>query len=201
MTSDFPRRFINYCAKKTEAEQRAYKWVEEKKPHFVFNSVVPNVNWGTVVRPDKTGFVSASGLLKLLWDGVTAFVDMLPPQWYVDVEDTALLHVAALAEEDVQGERLFAFGGRYTYNEVLAIFRKEYPDRKFVNDIKELGHNGTVDNERSVELLKRLGKKDGFSTLEEVIKKLTPLIVQAEKEGWTGAAGDGRSAEDVVNNF
>ncbi|KAF1962084.1 NAD(P)-binding protein [Byssothecium circinans] len=203
VTPDFPRTFINYCAKKTEAEQRAYKWVEEKKPHFTFNTVLPNVNWGTVVRPDKTGFISSSGFLKLLWDGVTAFVDMFPPQWCVDVEDTALLHIAALTEEDVQGERLFAFAERFTYTEVVDILRKEFPDRKLVDKIEEKAHNGTVDNKRSIELLKRLGKKDGFSTLEEMIKKWTPLIAQAEKEGWANAGGDGRdsTAEEQLKNF
>ncbi|KAF2643713.1 NAD dependent epimerase/dehydratase family protein [Massarina eburnea CBS 473.64] len=194
ITPDFPRSYINYCAKKTEAEQRAYKWVEEKKPHFTFNSVVPNVNLGTVVRPDATGFISASGLLKMLWDGVTAFTDLLAPMWYVDVEDTALLHVAALTEADVQSERLFAFAGKYTYNEILAIFRKECPDRKFVDDIKEVEDGGTVDNKRSIEILKRSGKKEGFSALEEVIKKFIPLILKAEKEGWGTGDGNGDAA-------
>ena len=33
-----------YAASKTEAEREAWRWVEEKKPNFVLNTVLPDVN-------------------------------------------------------------------------------------------------------------------------------------------------------------
>ena len=33
-----------YSASKTQQERTAWKWVEDNKPHFVFNAVLPNVN-------------------------------------------------------------------------------------------------------------------------------------------------------------
>ncbi|KAJ4305682.1 hypothetical protein N0V90_001213 [Kalmusia sp. IMI 367209] len=184
MSPDWPRCFLNYCCKKVEGEQRGFKWVAENKPHFEFNTVVPNVCWGTMVRPDIMGFTSTSKMLKWFWEGQKMVVDLCPPMWYVDVEDQALLQVAALTESDVINERLLAFGEKFTYNEILDIFRKQCPGRKFLDNVEEVPDRGTVDTKRSVELLKRAGKKEGFSTLEEVLRKWIPWILKAEEEGW-----------------
>jgi hypothetical protein len=35
---------ITYAASKTEQERTAWNWVEENKPQFSFNAVLPNVN-------------------------------------------------------------------------------------------------------------------------------------------------------------
>lgn len=198
ITSDFSRGFLNYSAKKLEGEQRAFQWMKDNKPKFEFNSVIPNVNIGTMLRPDITGFISVGGLLKMLWEGESAFTAMLPPQWYVDVEDDALLHVAALTQPDVVSERLFAMAGRFTWNEILGIFRNQAPEKKFIDDIEEVADNGTVANERSVELLKRLGKKEGFTSLEDAVKKWIPFIQKAEKEGWKFS---GPTDADQLLNF
>ncbi|KAE8136478.1 hypothetical protein BDV38DRAFT_249596 [Aspergillus pseudotamarii] len=40
-----------YSASKTQAEQAAWKFMEEKKPHFVLNTVLPNANMGTILSP------------------------------------------------------------------------------------------------------------------------------------------------------
>ncbi|KAF2250780.1 NAD(P)-binding protein, partial [Trematosphaeria pertusa] len=178
VTADFARAALNYCCAKTESEQRCFKWVQENKPHFTFNTVVPNVNFGTVTRPDKTGFISSSGILRFVWEGNLAVAAMFPPEWFVDVEDSALLHIAVLTQPDVQNERLFAFAGPFCYKEILEIFRKSLPERKFADDPEEVLDCGTVDNTRSVELLKRMGKENGFSSLEEAVRKWIPLMLK-----------------------
>lgn len=173
-----------YCASKTLAEKKSFEWVKEHKPHFQFNSVVPNVNIGDVPSPENTGFPSSSGLVRLLFNGNTFGVNMIPPEWYVDPEDTALLHIAALTEDDVKNERLMAFGEQFSYNQMLDVFRKVVPDRKFLDKVEEAPPDqGTVANERSVELLKRLGKKNGFSTFEEGVTKTIKCLLRVEKEG------------------
>lgn len=182
-SQDFLRMALNYSCAKTEAEQACSKWVEQHKPHFTFNVVVPNVNFGTMVAPEHTGFASSSGLLKTLWNGSTFGAAMIPPEWYVDVEDDALLHLAVLTLPEVQNERIFAFAGRFGYGEILDIFRKECPEKKFLEKIDEVLDQGTVDNARSVELLKKVGKENGFSTLEETVKKWIPWMLKVEKEG------------------
>ena len=176
------RCYLNYCCKKMEAEQLGFEWVEEHKPHFEFNSVVPNVNWGTMVRPDITGSISMAAMLKMLWDGNRHVSAMLPPMWCTDVEDTALLTMAALNQDDVVNERIIAFANQYTYKEILNIFQKHHPERKFVDQNGETPDAGTVDTARASELLKRLGKENGFSNLEEIIVKWMPWAVKAENQ-------------------
>jgi hypothetical protein len=90
--------------------------------------------------------------------------------WYVDVVDVARVHLGALVEPDVNGERIWAAaGGGWTVNDVLAIWRETYPERKFVDDIK-LPAQATIHipNQRGLDLLKRQGH-DGWISLKGAV--------------------------------
>ncbi|KAL7782939.1 NAD dependent epimerase/dehydratase family protein [Trichoderma ceciliae] len=100
---------VLYGASKARSEQEAFAWVREHKPAFSFNTVVPNVNFGMAVSPENMGYRSTSAVLDAVVKGYPAAPSILPPQWYVDVEDTALLHLGALTLDDVRDERLLAF--------------------------------------------------------------------------------------------
>lgn len=201
ITQDFRRMLLNYMCGKTEAEQHCFKWVEEHKPHFTFNTVLPNVNFGIVARPDKTGFGSSSALLKALWCGSSLPADLIPPEWYVDVEDTALLHLAALTQPDVSNERILALASRYCYNEILEIFKKIAPDHKFLDSVDEVLDEGTVDNARSEELLKRMKAGAGWTSLEDAVKKWSVLMLQAEEAEKKGEAWPASPAEGMAQSF
>lgn len=41
--------YITYSASKTEGERAAWKWVEENKPGFVLNTVLPDSNVGKIL--------------------------------------------------------------------------------------------------------------------------------------------------------
>jgi hypothetical protein len=56
---------------------------------------------------------------------------MLPPQYFVDVQDDARLHVAALLLPEVKEERVFAFAAPFNFNQLFAAFRKAAPQRDF----------------------------------------------------------------------
>lgn len=103
-----------------------------------------------------------------------------------------------MTQPDVQNERLFSFASRYCYNDILAIFRKHVPSKSFVEDIEEVLDNGAVDNARSVEMLKRLGKENGFTTLEDAICKWIPWILKAESEGWADNQNAPETGADKV---
>ncbi|KAF1849530.1 uncharacterized protein K460DRAFT_354365 [Cucurbitaria berberidis CBS 394.84] len=77
-----------------------------------------------------------------------------PPHELVDIEDVALLHVAALTQPDVQNEGIIAMTFHYTYNKTLDIFRKLAPNHTFAEQVDEVLDNGTVANGRAEELLK-----------------------------------------------
>jgi nucleoside-diphosphate-sugar epimerase len=201
VTPDFRRMLFNYMCAKTEAEQQSFAWVKEHKPQFTFNSVVPNLNFGTVTRPDKTGFVSSSGVLKLLWSGNAMPADIFPPEWFVDVEDTALLHLAALTLPDVRNERIIAMAGRFCYNEILDIYRQIAPDRTFLENIEEVLDEGTVDNERAEGLLRKVKGGEGFFSLEDAVKKLGVQMLRSEEEGKEGRKWPESTAEGMAKMF
>lgn len=46
--SEPERAWAVYGASKAQSEQAAWKFMDEKKPHFVFNSILPNANFGPV---------------------------------------------------------------------------------------------------------------------------------------------------------
>ncbi|RDW60547.1 hypothetical protein BP6252_11930 [Coleophoma cylindrospora] len=173
------RRLDVYSASKTQGEQAAWKFVKEQKPDFVLNAVLPNANMGTILSIEHQGYPSTAGWIKALWNEFEGQEDLKfnPPQYYVNVQDNARVHVAALIFEDVQGERLFSFAHPYSWNDILAIFRKLYPQRKFLEDIPGLGEDkSVVANERAEELLKRLGRP-GWTSLEESVKDITETLI------------------------
>jgi hypothetical protein len=90
----------------------------------------------------------------------------------VDVDDTARLHVATLISKSINNERILAFAKPYTWKEVLSIMREVFPSRNFPEDIQGLEKsNLRVPNERGEGLLKEIFGRDGWTTLEETIRK------------------------------
>jgi len=108
--------------------------------------------------------------LKDLFIGQINIQPYIPPQYFVDTQDVARLHLAGLIDPSVEGERIFAYAEPYTWNQILGLFRELYPNRKFVADIPDQGVDlSTVANDRSEALLRRFGK-DGFTPLKESIQ-------------------------------
>lgn len=163
-------RMLNvYSASKTQGEQEAWKWIKENEPNFVFNAVLPNCNMGKALSPKHQGTPSTTGWIKAAWEGFgdNQEAKEMPPQYYVNVQDTARIHLAALTYPDVKNERLFAFAAPFNWNDVLASFRKTHPDHKVIDDLPNLGKDlSKVANERAEELLKRLGRP-GWTSLDD----------------------------------
>lgn len=161
-----------YAALKTETEKAMWKWVEENKPSFVFNSVLPNVNFGKVLVPEKQGTPSTIRWAQTIFtgDNFDMITHVIPPQWYIDTVDCALLHVGALIHSEVNNERLFAFAETYNWNQLLGIYRRLYPERTFRGDIQDTSVDKmTVPNQRAEEVLKWV-KGSGWTSLEESLK-------------------------------
>lgn len=181
-TTDFRRMYLNYECAKTEAERACWKWVKEHKPNFTFNALLPDVVFGKPAS-QNTGFPSTLQFLQLTWEGNPVGPTTILPQYFVDSEDAALLHLAALTLDDLQNERLLGFAFRFSWNEILGIFRKVHPERTFMDDVDEMLDRGTVDNAKEVEILKRMGRNNGFKTLEESIKEWIPGMLEIERKG------------------
>ncbi|KAF2732795.1 NAD(P)-binding protein [Polyplosphaeria fusca] len=176
------RKLDVYAASKTQGEQAAWEFVREKAPHMVLNCVLPNANMGEILSVEHQGYASTMGWVKALWGGFggegEGELEENAPQYYVNVDDDAMVHVAALVCEDVRGERLFAFAAPYSWNDLLGVFRRRYPGKTFIEDIPGLGEDkSVVANERAEELCKRL-KGRGWEGLEESVAFLTDKLAE-----------------------
>jgi nucleoside-diphosphate-sugar epimerase len=180
-------------AGKTEAEQAAWKFMKEKKPHFTFNAILPDTVFGAILSPLDQGIPSTAGLIKMLFDGQGIdFLKMILPQYFIDVVDNAKLHVAALIHPSAENERLFGYAEPWNWNDVLQIFREMFPEKTFVEDM-DLGRDiSTVDNGRALQLLKEVYGMDGWTGLEESVKGNVSSFID------TGAAPAGHLAGEMA---
>lgn len=95
----------------------------------------------------------------------------------MDVQDNALLHVAAAIHPGVESERIFAFAEPENGDSILAILRRLYPGRTFPSDFQaEQDLSEIVPRKRAEALLKDMGK-DGWTSLEESIRRNTYDLV------------------------
>jgi len=107
----------------------------------------------------------------------------------VNVQDVAALHVAAVLDPDVQsGDRLLAAAEPFDVNVVLAILRRQHPDRQFMEDLPSsqglcLATIGDEDRDRLLGLLKKWTGREGWISLEqgvrEAIRSMEGLVIDA----------------------
>ncbi|KAF5687838.1 aldehyde reductase II [Fusarium denticulatum] len=139
---------------------------------LVVNTVLPSTNFGKSLDWKHQGYPSTSGFIRTLWSG-TALESLTnaSPQYFVDVQDDAKLHIAATLLHDVQGERIFPWAETWNLDQILAILRAQNPDRTFVKDFQAMRYLADIEEPRSrcIQLLQALGEP-GFTSLEESIR-------------------------------
>ncbi|KAK6856496.1 aldehyde reductase [Apiospora arundinis] len=168
------RAYPVYAASKTLAEKEAWKFVRETQPSFILNAVLPNINFGASLDSANQGHPSTSGMVAELFRGNSSLLAGLPAQYFVDVQDDALLHVAAAIHPGVASERVFAFAEPVNGDDILAILRRLYPARTFpANFQSEKDLSEIVPRKRAEELLRDMGKEDGWTSLEESVRRNT----------------------------
>ena len=93
-------------------------------------------------------------------------------EWFVNPEDTALLHLAAATFPTLVDSRIWAVSSTFTWNEILALLRKIDPTRSQIpSDLPDGGKDlSTIDNSRGTEILLALGRK-GWMGLEESLRE------------------------------
>jgi hypothetical protein len=89
----------------------------------------------------------------------------------IHVEDVALLHVAAILDSSLDNERIHAWSDDFIWNDILAIFRKLQPGRKFIDDLPDVARmKGTVDDKLTKALLRKWGNQESPLGLERSVK-------------------------------
>jgi len=172
------RGFAVYAASKTQQERELWDFVEAKHPHFVANSVLPDYNVGKILNVEKQGYPSSIGMLKALFEGNTETGFMLPPQWEVDVQDSARLHVAALLHPDVKNERVFAYAFPKNNTNTVKYLKELYPERTFPDPPENEGENlyKITARDRAEELLRWTGA-GGWTSYKDSIKLVCDTLI------------------------
>jgi hypothetical protein len=89
---------------------------------------------------------------------------------HVDVKDVALLHVAAILDPECDGARMQAWGEYCNMNDILAILRRLFPQRKLMDDFtNQTKLRITADYDQELTLLKKWGGQDRWTSLEQSV--------------------------------
>ncbi|KAF4460440.1 hypothetical protein FALBO_12779 [Fusarium albosuccineum] len=135
-----------YSASKTQAEQEIWRFHQEhrhRRPDLVVNTVLPSVNRGKPLDLINQGYPSTSEFIPLLCQGKTfPMHPFFPRQYYVHVQDTARLHVAAGILADPSKVYPENFSGGIDLNEV--------PRDEAEKMLRALGRPGWVGLKESV---------------------------------------------------
>ncbi|ETN45808.1 uncharacterized protein HMPREF1541_09641 [Cyphellophora europaea CBS 101466] len=157
------------AASKVQAEQAVWRFVEEEKPDFVVNTIVPNTNIGRVIVRPATS--SANFALAVL-NGSIQRIATVPPQWMINTSDDARIHLAALIDRNVSNERIFAFAQPFDWNEMREAVLKARPNASVGGPLPPHGRDvSEVDNTLGEELLKRWFSQDGYKLLDESVRE------------------------------
>ncbi|KAJ6466833.1 hypothetical protein C8R45DRAFT_1219191 [Mycena sanguinolenta] len=127
-----------YAASKVEGERAAFDYYNSVHPSYSFNTVLPDIVFGHVFNPTPGHYSSHSDLNALFLSEPEPFVlNFLKPACFaVDVRDVASIHLAALLSTQTEGKRIWAVAHTFEINDLLRIWREEFPDRTFVEDFK-----------------------------------------------------------------
>jgi len=177
-----------FMAQKTLVEKGVWEWVRREKPGFAFNSVLPDTVMGEVLDPVNQGIPSTAGMVHWVWEGEHVEVlDMMEPQWHVDCQDVAKLYVALLATSPrVDGERIFAFGDKYSWFKVAEILKRLYPEHaEKVAKVRDAGWcEAEVSDQRALEMLRRLGQHQ-WTSVETSVQQNAESWMKLEMGGVT----------------
>lgn len=69
-----------YGASKTLSEKEAWKFMDEKKPGFTLNTILPNINFGASLDFANQGHPTTSGILAEIFKGNANYLAFIPPR-------------------------------------------------------------------------------------------------------------------------
>jgi nucleoside-diphosphate-sugar epimerase len=168
---DADRIWDVYAALKAQCEQEIWSFNREEKPNLVINSVLPCFVVGPIFHAKQPG--SSGKWVMDFWKDPDHYEPLqnFGPSWFVDIEDTALLHIAALTQEDVKNERLLGFADSFNFNSWVNVFRQLDPGKPWPADDPAQGYIlSKVDSTRELELLKRFGQT-GWTSFYDSVRK------------------------------
>ncbi|KAJ5153673.1 NAD-dependent epimerase/dehydratase [Penicillium coprophilum] len=187
-TPEHLKGLFTYAASKTEGEKAAWKWMENNKPNFQFNTVLPDFTVSSFLRwqiqkdginSNKLGRIlheeiagSTIGYVRGLTKGNADSFGSFMPQYFCDVIDIARLHAAALLDPNTVSRRLFGFTAPVNLTDMISAIRKLRPDNTLipdtpVNEGRDLSK--ILPAKEAENLLREFWGREGWTPLEESI--------------------------------
>jgi nucleoside-diphosphate-sugar epimerase len=165
------RGFLIIMAANVKKEKAMWDFVGETKPSWRFNTLLVDTVFGNIVSVADQGFPSTASLLNGP-EAARAASFYLTPQWFVDVQDVAKLHVAAATRTDISSERIFAYGQRYTWKAITGILQNCRPEAEWTTGINENEGECLVEvpNERGADILRSMGHAQGWTDLKTSVR-------------------------------
>ncbi|RFU81157.1 aldehyde reductase 2 [Trichoderma arundinaceum] len=162
----FERGGAVYIQSKTEAERAFWKFITEEKPNFTGNSVVGGTAFGPRIHEKQNP--STSAWIWALYNGDVTPTMFFDASIFVDNRDVAVIHIAALLDPSIENARLPAWGTEFYWNDILAILRKQSPERELPADLDVPRiPRMTADTTQARKALKEWGGQDDFISLEK----------------------------------
>ncbi|KAK0544312.1 hypothetical protein OC846_005550 [Tilletia horrida] len=172
---DDPRLGLyTYTATKVAADKRAFEFVKTDKPGYAFNVIAPDLVIGSIYNPDPSRRYSSVSMLQDYYLGKNQGLLMAvrANSHFVSVDDVARIQAAALLQPDVDMERLWGASHTFTLPEIHRAMESFSKGTKTFSDPEaEAGakaYIAHIDNSRSLELVRRLGRP-GLQSLEESV--------------------------------
>jgi hypothetical protein len=82
-------------------------------------------------------------------------------------------------DPEVKNARLPGWGEHCNWNDILAIMRRLYPEREFIDDLPGMGRlQLTTDCSQALALLEKWGGQKGWKSLEETVTENMKSIVK-----------------------
>ncbi|KAL5095113.1 hypothetical protein Trisim1_003722 [Trichoderma cf. simile WF8] len=147
-----------------------------------WNDAVIELAWSGTAPENAKGYIVYSASKtegeRTAWDWVKenkpsfTLNTILPncnAKYFVDVRDTARLHVAALLDPKIKEERIFAFAQEYNWTDVLDILRKLRPNRQFPLNPENEGRDYTqvAPRDKAKKILQDFFGQPDWVSLEE----------------------------------
>ena len=159
-----------YMATNVKTEQAAWAYVNEFQPHYRFNTIIVSTVFGRIISFEHQSFPSTAGFLNG-HGGIVSGRQTCPPQWFVDVQDVARLHLAATTVGSVKSQRLFAYGAPFSWNRVVEILKVTRTEAHYGETDPNEGQCLSEPARGIATELLRLLDRPGWTTLEDSVRE------------------------------
>ncbi|GAC99752.1 potential oxidoreductase [Pseudozyma hubeiensis SY62] len=180
---------FSYSVSKKLAEQAAWDYVSNEKPHFEIASVNPPMIYGPTLQPAvrlSNLNTSSKTIYNLVSSADSMPEDRLP--LFCHARDVGDAHVAATEKDGGMGERYLLCGGKFTWAHAVKFISEQYPElqdrlpkgwKEAVTNLRDLDTIATLDTKPAQTKL-GLNFKDWQTTLKQSLDSLLELEKRAD---------------------